>query len=135
MRINAICNKVNPVRICRQAVQKHRENARIEKLTRLEENSKSIDECMQKLKNFYWPDGNVPAQSHESFVRDFDYYIYLNPTGTMEEISKNFGEAGKELCEKYKSIGILSGSSRYRTTAFGKQQMENTMDLHMLSGK
>ena len=135
MRINAICNKVNPVKICRRAIQKHRENAHIERLNRIEENGKSIDECMQRLKEFYWPDGNVPAQSHESFVRDFDYYIYLNPTGTMEEISKNFGEAGKELCEGYKRIGILSGSSGYRTTAYGHKQMQTTIDLHMLSGK
>ena len=69
------------------------------------------------------------------FSRKKFYYIYLNPQGTESDIIAKFGDAGKRMLDSYRSIGILSGSAHYRTTAFGKGQIDNSMNLHMLSGE
>ena len=133
MRISAV-KKLNPVNIYRKVVQNYNEKAHIKRMNHLTEGEISIAECINKLKEYY-PELKNRENDIDFLWRQFDYYIYLNPQGTEKDIIAEFGESGKRMLDSYRSIGILSGSNRYRTTSYGNKQIENSIDLHMLSGK
>ena len=126
--------KINPIRICKHVAQKRHERLEMRRMNRLEnldEMKQKIDVLMKNFEKEHFPSGYTPSE--ESLRSQFNDYLYLNPTGTKEDLIKEFGEYGKREFEKCQRLGIVSGDNYYRVTSFGIDQIKNEHDLIMLS--
>ena len=128
--------KINPIRICKQAVKKHHERVEMRRMKRLDKfdidsTRQELNALMKKLEDKYFPNGYTPSE--ESLERRFNDHLYLFPEGQQEDIIKEFGEYGKRKFEECQRLGIVSGDNYYRVTTFGRGQIENEHDLLMLS--
>lgn len=128
--------KINPIRICKQAVKKHYERVEMRRMNRIDkfdiaDKKQELDALMKKLEDKYFPNGYTPSE--ESLRSQFNDYLYLFPEGQKEDLIKELGEYGKKRFEQYQRLGIVSGENYYRVTPFGRGQIKNEHDLIMLS--